>query len=202
MQVLAGQVRSNLWVRNGQSMAQKVSLLHENVHTLEIFDLDIALMQGCAVLCRSLSASTVNSMNPDLFVTTIVYRFGLLEFFNSLCSPNPDDSKGEITEDSKSPTILRRLSQFFQLKKTSSGSNHEDESADVEFNWMQSIPHQQKVLLAEQCLRLLIILANDRGIIGNQQSFSSEESTSFTTDPLSRRHDVCISILNLHMLVH
>jgi hypothetical protein len=185
-QVLAAQVRSNLWVRNGQVMTHKVSLLHENVQTFEMFDLDVALMQSCAALCHSLSFSGVPNFH-DFFVTTIVHRFGLHDFFN--WNPTPTTQKREGQEGGD---ILQRLSHFFRLKRGRAGSQADEadnaETADeAEFGWMNTIPRQQKLTLAEQCLRLLILLANERGVIGSQPSSSDAFHRLQDHDVLHRR---------------
>lgn len=191
MQVLSGQVRSNLWVRNGQSMAHKVSLLHENVQMFESFDLDIAFLQSCAGLCRALGLTSTeeDSLSMDLFVSSVVHRFGLMHFFNWTNGPSSAQPRAS------SSGILQRLSNFFIMKKVRAGEapseegEEEDETqSHGEFKWMRSVSRQQQLLLAEQCLRLLIILANERGIIGQHSSTSADASSSSTT--LQRRPGV------------
>lgn len=183
-QVLAGQVRSNLWVRNGQAMAHKVSLLHENVQTFELFDFDVALMQSCATLCHSIASAGVPHYY-DFFATTIVHRFGLHDFFNWT-------SSGQEGGDS----IIDRLSHFFELKRGRTGSHAaagDDEAAsddEAQFGWMNKVPRQQKLALAEQCLRLLIIIANERGVIGSLPSSNDAFPRLSDHDALHRREGV------------
>ena len=199
-QVLAAQVRSNLWVRNGQSMAHKVSLLHENVQTFEIFDLDIALMQSCATLCNSLASSGEASGFRDFFVTAIVHRFGLLDFFDwTTANGSQKTTKGESGEDEQA-AILRRLSRFFRAKRARGAAaapmEHETEEGEgvdnesSEFGWMRGVPRQQKLALAEQCLRLLIILANERGIVGRHPALTDVYPRLHDRDVLHRRDAV------------
>jgi len=188
-QVLAAQVQSKLWVRNGLSMAHKVSLLKENAKTAETLDLDIALMQCCAVLCRELALSNVPHLN-DFFVTTILQRYGLLSFFD--WNPTVPEEEEEEVERLSHSSIVQRLQRFFFLKRVrgdSEAGQAETPHHDSESDWLQAIPREQKLILAEQCLHLLINLVNERSAIGRYPS----SPVAFPADqPLLRREEVCV----------
>ena len=62
--VLAAQVvHANMWKRNGFSLQNQVHLYHKTPGRVQMYNLDIALLQFCAALCESIDTFLLNVLN-------------------------------------------------------------------------------------------------------------------------------------------
>ena len=167
LQVLIAQVQAGMWRRNGYSLINQI-YFYQNVRCrTEMFDRDVVLLQLCAALMQS----------PDAFLVACLHRFNLLNWAKAdfdqaqqiaLSKPSSSVSTATNPSTSNSTATAAMIPPTGVAKK----SNAEEDTL------------RQTVCIAEEFLRMVIILAQER----------------FTPGIGQADEDACLSHEVLHLL--
>lgn len=168
LQVLIAQVQAGMWRRNGYSLINQL-YFYQNVRCrTEMYDRDVVLLQLCAALMHS----------PEAFVVTCLHRFNLLSWakadFDQVqhAALNTRTSPGSNSSSTSSSTGTGSTPTAAATPAVGAKKSTEEDTL------------RQTVCIAEEFLRMLIILAQERYTPGIGQA----------------DEDACLSHEVLHLL--